>query len=67
MKASEIRELTDKQIGELIKSTRLNLTRLKLSHAVTPSTNPMEMKELKKTIARLKTESTSRKLSSIQN
>ncbi len=55
MKASEIKELTTKEIVERIQTEQENLVRLRLNHAVSPLDNPMKLKESKQTIARLKT------------
>ena len=60
MKASEIRELTNKEIEERIDSEQTQLAQLKLSHTVSPLDNPMKIREAKKNIARLKTELSSR-------
>lgn len=60
MKASEIREFTEKEIEERIDSEQNQLAQLKLSHTVSPLDNPMKIREAKKNIARLKTELSSR-------
>jgi large subunit ribosomal protein L29 len=60
MKASEIRELTNKEIEERIDSEQSQLAQLKLSHTVSPLDNPMKIRDAKKNIARLKTELSSR-------
>ncbi len=55
MKASEIKELTSKEIVEKIQVEKENLVRLRLNNAISPLDNPMKIRESKKTIARLKT------------
>jgi large subunit ribosomal protein L29 len=55
MKATEIRELSTKEIEEKIQVEQENLTKMKLNHVITPLENPNQIKEAKKTIARLKT------------
>ncbi len=53
MKASEIEELSIKEIEERIDNERTFLIRQKLNHAISPLDNPMKMRETKRTIARL--------------
>ena len=63
MKATEIRELSTKEIQEKIQTEQEALTKMKLNHAITPLDNPNQIREAKKTIARLKTILTERELS----
>ena len=56
MNKSEIKELTTKEVLDLIKEEELNYTKMKLAHAVSPLDNTYKLKEGRKTIARLKTE-----------
>ena len=53
MKAAEIRELSTKEIQEKIQTEQEALTKMKLNHAITPLDNPNQIREAKKTIARL--------------
>ena len=62
MKNSEIRELTTKEIAERIDVEKDKLIRLRLNHAVSPLDNPIVLKEVKRNIARLKTEMRNREL-----
>lgn len=62
MKQSEIRELSDNEILERIETEKLSLNKLKLSHAVSPLDNPNQIRETRKTIARLKAELRKREL-----
>lgn len=55
MKASEIIELTVKEIEERIDNEKNFLIKQKLNHAISPLDNPLKIRETKKTIARLKT------------
>lgn len=55
MKASEIKEFTDKELLERIQLEQDTLTRLNMNHAVSPLDNPNKIKETRKNIARLKT------------
>lgn len=56
MKAREIKELTTKEIQERLDAEKENLLRLKLNHTISPLDNPAQIKEVRKTIARLHTE-----------
>lgn len=64
MKISEIKELTDKEIQERMDADSVRLTTLKMNHAISPLDNPMEIKELRRTIARYATELRLRELNS---
>ena len=55
MKASEIRELTIKEIQERIDNERSFLIRQKLNHAISPLDNPLKIRETRQNIARLET------------
>jgi large subunit ribosomal protein L29 len=63
MKNSEIRQLTTKEILEKIGDEKNTLTRLKMNHAVSPLENPNKITDVKRDIARLKTELRKRELS----
>ncbi|NCC98466.1 MAG: 50S ribosomal protein L29 [Bacteroidia bacterium] len=62
MKNSEIKELTDKEILEKIETKKGALSKLKLSHTISPLDNPNQIREARKTVARLKTELTKREM-----
>lgn len=55
MKATEIRELTDKEIEERIDTYHAQLLKLRMNHAISPLDNPLKIKEMRGTIARMKT------------
>ncbi len=55
MKASEIIELSVKEIEERIDNEKIFLIKQKLNHAISPLDNPLKIRETKKTIARLET------------
>ena len=67
MKSSEIRELTTAEVIERIDSLKSDLTKMKLNHSISPLDNPNKIKEVKKDIARLKTELRSRELKEGKN
>ena len=53
MKASELRELTLKELEERIENEKNLLIKQKLNHAISPLDNPMKIKEARKNIARM--------------
>jgi large subunit ribosomal protein L29 len=56
MKYAEIKELSTEEIKDRIKEEQSNLTKMKFSHAVSAIENPMNIRTLRKTIAKLNTE-----------
>lgn len=63
MKAKEIRELTTAEIEEKVKSMKEELFNLRFQLATGQLENTARIKEVKKTIARLKTVARERELS----
>ena len=64
MKNSEILELSTEEIVARINEERANLTKLKFAHTVSAIENPTRINKVRKDIARLNTELTSRKVQS---
>ncbi|WP_422090563.1 50S ribosomal protein L29 [Tenacibaculum ovolyticum] len=62
MKQSEIKELTTADLQGRLVTLKKNYTDLKMAHAITPLENPMQIKSLRKTVARIATELTKREL-----
>lgn len=62
MKISEVRELTDKELVDRLAAERETLVRMKINHSISPLDNPGEIRETRKTVARLYTELRSREL-----
>jgi large subunit ribosomal protein L29 len=56
MKTREIKELNNKEILERMDAEKEHLVRLKLNHAISPLDNPLQIKEVRRTVARLATE-----------
>ena len=56
MKTREIKELNDKEILERMEAENARLDRLVLNHAISPLDNPLQIKEVRRTIARFATE-----------
>lgn len=55
MKTSEIKELTIEEIIEKIETERGELVRLELNHSISPLENPLQIRSLRKNIARMQT------------
>ena len=62
MKYAEIKELSIEEIKERIQEEQANLTKLKFNHAVSAVENPMQIRTLRRTIAKLNTELKAREL-----
>lgn len=63
MKTSEIRELNNQELLERIDNEQVNLTKLRMNHAVSPLDNPNQIIFSRRLVARLKTELRQRELS----
>ena len=55
MKIAEIKEMTTEDLVERIEAEVANLNQMVLNHAVSPLDNPAQIKNLRRTIARMKT------------
>ena len=62
MKIAEIREIPVAELAERIETEVANYTQMKLNHSVSPLENPAQIKKLRRTIARMKTELKQREL-----
>ena len=56
MKQKEITILTDDELNDKLGAFQNTLHNMKLTHAVSPVENPVQIRNLRRTIARLKTE-----------
>ena len=56
MKQQEITKLSDADLRGRIENLEEKLMKMKVSHAVTPIENPLQIRATRKTVARLKTE-----------
>jgi large subunit ribosomal protein L29 len=61
---SEIEELTTQEIVEKIDESKDSLTRMKLNHNISPLENPLLIRQVRREIAKFKTELRKRELSS---
>ncbi len=55
MKASEIKDLSQKELDSKLKDLQAELFNLRFQHAINQLDNPMRIKAVKKDIARVKT------------
>lgn len=62
MKIAEIREIATEELAERIQTEVANYNQMVLNHAISPLENPSQIKKLRRTIARMKTELRQREL-----
>ena len=55
MKISEIKEMTTNDLVERIEAEVANLNQMVLNHSISPLDNPAQIKQLRRTIAQMKT------------
>ncbi len=56
MDYNEIKELTTAELAERLLEEKSNYMNLKLTHALSPLENPLKIREVRKTMARLSTQ-----------
>jgi large subunit ribosomal protein L29 len=62
MKIAEIKELSTKELIERIDAETASLNQKVINHSITPMDNPAQIKKLRRTIARMKTDLRQREL-----
>ncbi|MDA9676454.1 50S ribosomal protein L29 [Flavobacteriaceae bacterium] len=62
MKQKEVKELSIEDLNEKLKSFKKELSEMKMTHAISPIENPMQIKSIRRTIARINTELTVRSI-----
>lgn len=62
MKQSEVKELSVDNLQEELQKNRKLLSDLKMTHAISPLDNPIQIQSVRRTVARLATELTKREL-----
>ncbi|WP_418263934.1 50S ribosomal protein L29 [Flavobacterium faecale] len=62
MKQSEIKDLSAAQLQENLSQAKKTYADLKMAHAISPIENPLQIRSMRKTVARLATELTKREL-----
>ena len=60
MKNSEIKESSTADLQEKLGTLQKNYTDLKMAHAITPLENPLQLRSLRRDVARIATELTKR-------
>lgn len=60
MKQKEMKDLSIAQLQEKLAETKKALTDLKMAHAISPIENPLQIRTVRRTVARLATELTKR-------
>ncbi|WRS27479.1 50S ribosomal protein L29 [Oscillospiraceae bacterium MB08-C2-2] len=66
MKATEIRELSEAELGQKLSDLKAELFNLRFQHAINQLENPMRLKTVRKDIARVKTIIKQRELGSVK-
>ena len=62
MKQSEIKELSTAELQEKLSDTKKTYADLKMTHAISPLENPIQLRSVRRSIARLATELTNREV-----
>ncbi|WP_394747224.1 50S ribosomal protein L29 [Spongiimicrobium salis] len=62
MKQSEVKELSIEGLREQLAEFKKQHEDLKIAHSVTPLENPLQIRKVRRTVARLATELTKREL-----
>jgi len=60
MKQSEIKDLSAAELQEKLSQTQKTYSDLKMAHAISPIANPLQIRTVRRTVARLATELTKR-------
>lgn len=60
MKKAEIKNLSAEDIQAKLAESKAEFTKMKLAHKISPLENPIQIRDLRKTIARLNTELTNK-------
>ena len=62
MKQKEVKELSVEELNYKLKSFKKELSEMKMTHAISPIENPIQIKSIRRTIARINTELTVRSI-----
>lgn len=62
MKQSEVKELSTDELQSKFEEAKVEYDKMKFNHKLTPLENPMQLRSLRRTVARVATELTKRKL-----
>ena len=61
MKKADIKNLSVEDIKVQLADAKANYSKMKLAHRISPVENPIQIRDLRKTIARLNTELTNKR------
>lgn len=67
LKSEDLRDLSSEELVEKLGDLNMQFTKKKFAHAVSPLENPLELRWMRRDIARIKTELNSRKLTEKEN
>lgn len=56
MKSAEVKGLSTKELKERVDAEAASLDQMKINHSISPLDSPSKIKQLRRTVARLKTE-----------
>lgn len=62
MKQSEVSKLNVQELTDKLQEFQKKYTDLKVAHAITPLENPVQLRSIRKTVARIQTALTQREL-----
>jgi len=62
MKQSEVKELSTAELQEKLSETRKSYSDLKMAHVISPLENPIQLRSVRRAVARIATELTKREL-----
>ncbi|GFZ91807.1 50S ribosomal protein L29 [Aquaticitalea lipolytica] len=62
MKQSEITQLSTAELQEKLGDTKKSYADLKLAHAISPLENPIQLRNVRRSVARMATELTKREI-----
>ena len=62
MKQKEVKELSVEELNDKLKQFKKELSEMKMTNAISPIENPMQIKSIRRTIARINTELTVRSI-----
>lgn len=60
MKKADIKNLSKEDLQNQLADAKANYSKLKLAHRISPLENPIQIRDLRKTIARINTELTNK-------
>jgi large subunit ribosomal protein L29 len=62
MKQSEVKELSTAELQEKLSETKKSYGDLKMAHAISPLENPIQLRAVRRTVARIATELNNREV-----